>query len=79
MDNSYLNNAVYLMEEFLNTATGPSISSYVQYGRRKPHCWSGYSPNNPGEDMTNVEFLQIVANHFMDSAPSGADLSWANL
>lgn len=76
MDSYYLDNAVYLLEEFLNAATGPSISSYVQYGRRKPHCWSGYSPNNPGEDMTNIEFLQIVAKHFVNSAPAGANLNW---
>ena len=76
MDTYYLDNAVYLMDEFLNTATGPRIEVSVQYGRRKPHCWGGYSPNNPGEDMTTVEFVQIVADHFGRNAPTGADLGW---
>ncbi len=76
MDSYYLDNAVYLLEEFLTSATGPRVEASVQYGRRKPHCWSGYSPTRPGEDMTTVEMVQIVADHFREHAPMGADLRW---
>jgi hypothetical protein len=69
MDSYYLDNAVYLLEEFLDSATGPSIAAEIQYGRRKPHCWTGYSPSGSGEDMTNEEFVRIVDEHFRQNAP----------
>ncbi len=77
MDTYYLDNAVYLLEEFLDSATGLRIEASIQYGRRKPHCWGGYSQTRPGEDMSTVEFVQIVADHFRKTAPAGADLRWA--
>ncbi|MFT5517408.1 MAG: hypothetical protein ACI80V_003551 [Rhodothermales bacterium] len=68
MDSYYLDNAVYLMEEFLDSATGPSIEASFEYGRRKPHCWTGYSPSGSGEDITNAEFVQVVADYFRENA-----------
>ena len=41
MDNYYLNNAVYLMEEFLKTTQGPAYEGVVDYGPRAEHCWNG--------------------------------------
>jgi hypothetical protein len=76
MDTYYLDNAVYLMDDFLGSATSPRISYEVQYGRRKPHCWSGESPYRPGEDMTNEEFVRIAADYIKEHAPAGADLGW---
>jgi len=76
MDSYYLDNAVYLLDEFLNKEAQPRIETEIQYGRRKPHCWTGYSPNNPGEDMTTKEFVRIAADHMASNAPAGADLSW---
>ena len=40
MDNGYLNNAVYQMEEFLMRAT-PSAESEIIYGERREHCFTG--------------------------------------
>ncbi len=76
MDSYYLDNAVYLLEEFLDTEAQPRIETEIQYGRRKPHCWTGYSPSGSGEDMTTVEFVGIAAAHMASNAPAGADLRW---
>ncbi|MBN2199364.1 MAG: hypothetical protein JW747_05885, partial [Candidatus Aminicenantes bacterium] len=41
MDNYYLNNAVYLMEAFLESTTDPYYEGEVDYGDRAEHCWNG--------------------------------------
>jgi len=41
MDNYYLNNAVYLLEELLDSATDPPADAEVDYGDRHEHCWNG--------------------------------------
>ncbi len=63
MDSYYLDNAVYLLDEFLSQATGPGIDARFEYGRRKPHCWIGYSPTGSGEDLTWREFVEEAAGH----------------
>ena len=40
MDNYYLNNAVYLVEDFLKKAD-PPFGGEVDYGDRAEHCWNG--------------------------------------
>ena len=46
MDNYYLNNAVYLMEDFLKAAKNPPAEAEVAYGDRAEHCWNG-DPTQP--------------------------------
>ena len=41
MDNYYLNNAVYLAEDFLKTTKDPAYGGEVAYGDRAEHCWNG--------------------------------------
>jgi len=41
MDNYYLNNAVYLTEEFLESTSDPYYDGKVDYGDRAEHCWNG--------------------------------------
>ena len=68
MDTWHLNNAVYLMEEFLKKATNPLANAVVEYGDRKPHCWSGHD--------TAYWFRQLE-ERILKTAPKGADLaSW---
>jgi hypothetical protein len=68
MDTWHLNNAVYLMEDFLKKATNPPANAVVEYGDRKPHCWSGHE--------TAYWFRQLE-NRILKTAPKGADLtSW---
>ena len=77
MDSYYLDNAVYLLEAFLKDAQPPAEAS-IEYGRRKPHCWIGSSPNRPGEDLNYTEFIQQVATYLVGNAPTDTDTSgWA--
>jgi hypothetical protein len=60
MDSYYLNNASELMEEALANLTNPVPQASFEYGRKKPHCWIGYSPWRPGEDLSSTEFIRVV-------------------
>ncbi|HET7275389.1 MAG TPA: alpha/beta hydrolase-fold protein [Longimicrobiaceae bacterium] len=64
MDSYYLNNAVHLLEDFLESTTDPVANAEFQYGRGEPHCWIGHSPNRAGEEMNNAEFVRVVAEYF---------------
>ena len=79
MDNFYLNNAVYLLEEFLESTTDPYYSGEVDYGDRAEHCWSG-DHDNPiwiSRLRYNSFFLDRIVKRIEESAPEGADLtSW---
>jgi hypothetical protein len=66
MDSYYLNNAVELMEEALGQLSDPSPDASFEYGRRRPHCWIGSSPWRPGEDLSNSEFIRVVAQYWRD-------------
>ncbi len=64
MDSYYLNNAVELMEEAMGELSDPPPEASFEYGRRRPHCWTGSSPWRPGEDLTNSEFVRVVAEYW---------------
>lgn len=61
MDSYYLNNAVERMEMAMAELSNPTPDIEFEYGRKKPHCWIGYSREHPGEDLSNAEFVRIVA------------------
>ena len=63
MDSYYLNNAVEIMEEALAELSDPDPGASFEYGRKKPHCWIGYSPWREGEDLNSAEFVQIVNDY----------------
>lgn len=78
MDNFYLNNAVYLMEDFLNK-TDPPYKGEVTYGDRDEHCWNGDPelPNSVSRLRYNWMYVPKILKRIEDSAPEGADLeSW---
>ncbi|MBZ5560528.1 MAG: hypothetical protein LAO77_25005 [Acidobacteriia bacterium] len=82
MDNGYLNNAVYQMEEFLMRAT-PSSESEIVYGERREHCFTGDTevPNNAGSRTVHQRYMPAMAQwmekRMEKSAPRGADTkSW---
>ena len=78
-DNYYLPNAVYLLEEFLESNTDPYYSGEVDYGDRFEHCWSGDHENpNSISRLTYVQrFLPVMVEHMLKTAPAGADTtSW---
>ena len=79
MDNYYLNNAVYLMEEFLEGTSNPYYGGVVEYGDRFEHCWSGDHNNpNPISRLTYVQrFIGDWVARITSTAPPGGDVtSW---
>lgn len=79
MDNYYLNNAVYLMENFLEKTTSPHYGGEVDYGDRAEHCWNGDHENSNAISRLryNTFYLPKILKRIEESAPEGADLkSW---
>jgi len=82
-DTYFLNNAVYLMEDFLKTTgTTPGSVPYkgeVKYGDRAEHCWNGDPtlPNALSRLHYNTMYLPMIMERIRKTAPAGADLtSW---
>lgn len=79
MDNYYLNNAVYLMEDFLKKTNNPFYAGEVAYGDRAEHCWNGdtVNPNYVSRLRYNSMYLPKILKRIEESAPKGADKkSW---
>lgn len=79
MDNYYLNNAVYLTEDFLESTTGPPYDGEVKYGDRAEHCWNGDpdQPNHISRLRYNTMYVDKMLARMKKTAPRGADLkSW---
>ncbi len=68
MDTYYLNNAVYLLEDFLKTTSSPPWAGSITYGPRQPHCWAG--PFSLGER------LKLMAQYVAAAAPRDVDRPW---
>ncbi len=79
MDNYYLNNAVYLTEEFLENTTDPYYDGEVDYGDRAEHCWNGdhTQPNAISRLRYHRFFIPKWVNDLEKNAPKGVNLkSW---
>jgi hypothetical protein len=79
MDNYYLNNAVYLMEDFLKKTKNPNYQGEVDYGDRAEHCWNGdhNNPNYISRLRYNTMYIPKWLKRIETTAPKGADLtSW---
>ena len=79
MDNYYLNNAVYLVEEFLTNTWAPHYGGEVDYGDRAEHCWNGDHTRSNG--YSRLRYHQMFIPRIMDQIrtrhPVGADtLTW---
>jgi hypothetical protein len=79
MDNYYLNNAVYRIEEFLKNTTNPAYEGEIDYGDRFEHCWNG--DHTRPNAITRLCYHQLhapkIVERILKSAPPGADLkSW---
>ena len=59
MDTFYLNNAVRLLENFLEKTKHPYYEGVVEYGDGKPHCWG---PRGP-------ELIELMAKHVIKNSP----------
>jgi hypothetical protein len=79
MDNYFLNNAVYLVENMLKTLSNPPYGGEVLYGDRAEHCWNG-DPKEPNA-ISRLRYHQMYAPKIVDrllkTAPPGGDVtSW---
>ena len=78
MDTWYLNNAVHLMQDFLDSPKNPFHIADFEYSPGKPHCYMG------GGDISTMEsfgtayqrIMPQLARHMTATAPPGADMSW---
>lgn len=80
MDNYYLNNSVYLMEELLKSTKEPHYAGEVDYGDRAEHCWNGdHTRSNAFSRLRyDVMYVPKILARIEKSAPPGADLkSWS--
>jgi hypothetical protein len=78
MDTWYLNNAVHLMQQSLESAKNPFRIADFEYSPGKPHCYAG------GGDISTLQsygtlyqrIMPQIAKHMMATAPANADQSW---
>lgn len=78
-DNYMLNNAVYLIEDFLKSTTNPPYEGEVKYGDRAEHCWNGdpTEPNYLSRLHYNTMYVPMILDRIQKTAPAGSDLtSW---
>lgn len=78
-DTYFLNDAVYLMEDFLKQTSSPPYDGEVKYGDRAEHCWNGDPalPNYLSRLHYNTLYLPKILERIRKTAPAGADLtSW---
>ena len=79
MDSYYLNNAVHLMQDFLETTNYPYYAGDFDYGPGRPHCYTGKDDlpvEAAGLTMTQ-RVVRRAVDHMLQTAPAGADvMSW---
>ncbi|KAG6616029.1 uncharacterized protein IUM83_03695 [Phytophthora cinnamomi] len=81
-DSYYLNDAVFLLEDFLKTTTEPYYNGSIVYGvtdgRGYEHCWTGSFDQSIslGWHTVNQRMIPQMVDHIVQSAPEGADLSF---
>ena len=79
MDNYYLNNAVYLVEDFLEDTTDPPYEGEVDYGDGDEHCWNGdhSRPNALSRLRYHQMFIPRIMDQIRKNGPADADtVSW---
>jgi len=78
-DNYFLNDAVYLVEDFLKSTKDPNYAGEVDYEPRAEHCWCG--DHTRPNAISRLRYHQLhapkIVERILKSAPAGADLkSW---
>jgi len=73
-DSFYLDRAVHLLQDFMETTTDPYYHGSFDFGQRKPHCYAGSFDPAVGLQQ---HYLPEMVKHMEETAPKGADLtSW---
>jgi hypothetical protein len=78
MDTFYLNNAVSLLQDFLDQTNYPYYAGYFEYGEKQPHCYTGgpITPPGIGGLTWDQRIFPQAADWMKKTAPKGADMSW---
>ncbi|MBM3792428.1 MAG: hypothetical protein FJW35_19055 [Acidobacteria bacterium] len=66
MDNFYLNEAVYLLEDFMSRTKNPHYPGRFEYGDRGGHGWSPFRRDS-------MELYREMAEHISAKAPPGTN------
>ena len=78
-DNYYLNNAVYLADDFLKSTKNPNYGGAIDYEPRAEHCWNGdhTRPNATSRLRYHQFFAPKIVERILKTAPKGGDVtSW---
>lgn len=73
MDTYFLEEAVFLLRDFLEGTSDPAYDGSFDIGPRQPHCYSGM-PAFPGQSST-ARVLPLMEARVLATAPPGADVS----
>ena len=75
-DTWYLDRAVHLLHDYLETTTDPYYHGTFDFGVREPHCYSGAGDSSGPAGFTIPQrFLPAMVQHMEKTAPKGADVS----
>jgi hypothetical protein len=69
MDQFYINNALYLLEDFLKSTDSPPYGGSFRYGRPM----IGHSFSGMGLDPWPFALMREMAGHIRSKAPQGFD------
>jgi hypothetical protein len=73
-DSFYLDRAVHLLQDFMESTSTPYYRGTFDFGARKPHCYAGAF--DPKVGLTQ-HYVPDMVKHMEETAPKGADLaSW---
>jgi enterochelin esterase-like enzyme len=73
-DSYYLEEAAFLMKDFLDQSSNPHSDATWDIGRRQPHCYTG-TPSSPGETFYH-RVLPAMSQRVTATTPAGGDVSW---
>jgi hypothetical protein len=77
-DTYYLDAAVHLLQEFLESTADPHSDATFDYGVDQPHCYTGPpgSTTREGALTFTQRTLASASEHMRKTAPPDADTSW---
>ena len=77
MDTYYLNNAVHLMQDFLESTNYPYYAGDFDYGPGRPHCYTGKDglPVEAAGLTWTQRVVRQSVERMLKTAPQGADVS----
>ena len=77
-DTWYLNNAVHMVQDFLDSSANEYKVGTFEYGYRQPHCYTGGGNISAQDSVAGMyqRILPQIADHMKNTAPKNADMTW---